>query len=291
MSSTEGNGNGKPPDALGDARPYLEAAIALGTPAGAAGDQRGCFELYSCAARLVIASGKGSDAVHQPLREALHQVSKAGEPGCKARILREAFDGLLAAAEEEIGDEPAPQGDPLQVIRSYLALAISLGAPAYNLGDQRGCYEIYSCTARMIVQTVEGAPEARDRLRQALEVCEGSSDPDEQAWTMRRAFDEIGQMAPRASTPATELRLYLALAIRLGAPAYNAGDHRGCYETYACTARLLVHTVEGEEEARARLRRALERCSLTVDVNAQAWIMRRAFDAILGEASREKDEV
>ena len=31
--------------------------------------------------------------------------------------------------------------DPLTVIRSYLALAIQIGAPAYNHGDHRGCYE------------------------------------------------------------------------------------------------------------------------------------------------------
>ena len=83
--------------------------------------------------------------------------------------------------------------------------------------------------------------------------------------------------------PVQVIRTYLALAIQIGAPAYNYGDHRGCYEVYACTARMLLRSVEGADEARERLRLALEQCSTVVDVNEQAWIMRHAFDAILEE--------
>lgn len=88
--------------------------------------------------------------------------------------------------------------------------------------------------------------------------------------------------------PIAVVRNYLSLAIRIGAPAYNAGDHRGCYEVYACTARLLVHTLK-EKEADAAIRaldEALHRCVAEVDVNEQAWILRRAFDAILGQTER-----
>ena len=86
-------------------------------------------------------------------------------------------------------------------------------------------------------------------------------------------------------SPVTVVRSYLALAIQIGAPAYNGGDHRGCYEVYACTARLLLRAVTGPEAdgAKARLTAALERCATTVDVNEQAWIMRHAFDAILSD--------
>lgn len=86
---------------------------------------------------------------------------------------------------------PGGKADPLKVIRTYLDLAIQIGAPAYNLGDQRGCYEVYACTARMLLQTVEGADDARQKLRQALENCSTLVDVNEQAWTMRRAFDAI----------------------------------------------------------------------------------------------------
>ena len=60
--------------------------------------------------------------------------------------------------------------DPLMVIRSYLSLAIQIGAPAYNHGDHRGCYEVYACTARMLLQAVEGADDAKQQLKEALQI-------------------------------------------------------------------------------------------------------------------------
>ena len=96
---------------------------------------------------------------------------------------------------------PGGAADPLKVIRTYLEMAIQIGAPAYNLGDQRGCFEIYACTARMLLQAVQGAEPARQKLRQALENCSTVVDVNEQAWTMRRAFDAIlGADGPDFST-------------------------------------------------------------------------------------------
>jgi hypothetical protein len=86
-----------------------------------------------------------------------------------------------------------------------------------------------------------------------------------------------------AADPREVIRSFLAQAIQIGAPAYNLGDQRGCYEVYACTARMLLRAVEGADELRQRLRLALEQCSTVVDVNEAAWIMRHAFDAVLGE--------
>jgi hypothetical protein len=84
-----------------------------------------------------------------------------------------------------------------------------------------------------------------------------------------------------ATPPLVEIRSYLALAIQIGAPAYNSGDRRGCFEVYCCTARLLVNTLKGADRVRQHLRLALERCAVVADVDEQAWIMRRAFDAVL----------
>ena len=89
----------------------------------------------------------------------------------------------------------------------------------------------------------------------------------------------------KPTNPLEVVRYYLASAIQIGAPAYNHGDHRGCYEVYACTARLLLQAVEGAEEPKKLLKEALQRCATTVDVNQQAWIMRHTFDALLGKDS------
>src|SRR3954452_14872111 len=99
-------------------------------------------------------------------------------------------------------------------------------------------------------------------------------------------FPTAGNGQP--SDPLQFIRSYLALALQIGAPAYNLGDHRGTYEVYACTARLILSGVKGADEVRETLREALQQCSVEVDVNEQTWILRRAFDAILGEAAPGK---
>ena len=81
----------------------------------------------------------------------------------------------------------------------------------------------------------------------------------------------------------------LTVSIRIGVPAYNLGDHRGCYEVYACTARLLLRVEGIPEETRRLLKDALERASVVPEVGRQAWIVRHAFDAILGGGAGPDD--
>jgi hypothetical protein len=92
------------------------------------------------------------------------------------------------------------------------------------------------------------------------------------------------------SDPLAVIRYFLSTAITIGAPAYNHGDRRGCYDVYACTARLLLNTIQGAESSKLILREALEKSSIVPDVDQQAWIMRHAFAAIL-EPAKEDDEL
>ena len=85
--------------------------------------------------------------------------------------------------------------------------------------------------------------------------------------------------------PLAVIRSYLAVAIQIGTAAYNHGDHRGCYEVYACTARLLLQAVEGAPQVKQKLRKALQECSTEVDVTRQAWVLRHTFDTVLGEGN------
>jgi hypothetical protein len=286
MTSSHTNGNGAPLDPLGAARSLLAAAIRIGDRAG--DDHRGRYELYACTARLVLQTVKGADGARQQLREALQQSAALADADQQARTLRRVFDELApGAAEAEGPPEPAGPDEALEVIRWYIGLAIHIGAPAYNTGDHRGCYEVYACTARMLLQTVDGADDAKERLRKALERCATLGDANQRAWAMRHAFDAI---CGAPADPLEALRAYLAMAIQIGAPAYNHGDHRGCYEVYACTARMLLHAIEGADEAKKLLKRALKRCRASEDVTERAWIMRNAFDAILGDAPGPEPE-
>jgi hypothetical protein len=273
---------GDEPNPLGPALPLLLAAVELGGRAAKAGDAAGAYALYACAARLVRNVRGVGEVADFRLDRALDESESRSDPAARAAVLRKAFDSLLPD-----GEPAAIPDDPLAATRRFIEVAISIGAPAYNLGDRQGCYDVYACTARMILKTLTGADDARARLRQALEECKALSDPDKQAWAMRHGFDAVLAMGA-ASGPGLapgEVRQLLAMAIQIGAPAFNLGDTRGCYEVYACTARLLLHSAAVADGVKAQLRKALEEASIIPDAARQAWVLRHAFDAILGEAS------
>jgi hypothetical protein len=73
----------------------------------------------------------------------------------------------------------------------------------------------------------------------------------------------------------------IALAIREGAPAYNAGDAAYCYRVYSETARRLIDLHRDCPGVQKLLREGLARAEALTDVDAQAWAMRDAFDGLL----------
>ncbi len=76
-------------------------------------------------------------------------------------------------------------------------------------------------------------------------------------------------------------------SIGYGAPAYNAGDHRGCAEFYAATGAALVAGFSGTDAVSALaapglvdLRDACQRFRTIDDLEHGAWTMRLAFDQV-----------
>ncbi len=273
-------------DPLGPARLLLVTALRLGTKAAGTDDANGCYEVLACAARLARKVKGIGEIADFRLERALDDAENAGEPEEQAEELQAAIEGLLGDEDdEEAAEEPAVLADPLSAMQTYIGMAISIGAPAYNTGDHQGCFDVYSCTARMVLATIPTGPEeARAKLKDALDKSEKLEDPNEQAWVMRNAFDSIGEMGGPALS-SREVQLYLSLAIRLGAPAYNAGDHRGCFETYSCAARFLVNAQSVPDSIKEVLRGALEQASTLQNVTRQAWVMREAFDSLLPKAT------
>ena len=269
------------PDPLGPARPILTAALGLGGRAAGTGDHAGAYALFACAARLARKVRGLGEVADFRLERALEAAENEGEAAAQAEELQVGLEAL-------VGDEPEAEAlpdAPLAAAQALIARAISIGAPAYNTGDRQGCYDVYACTARAVLATVRDLPEAAaGRLREGLDRALDLDDPDAQAWAMRHAFDAVGDLGGTGEgVPPQQLRVLLSMAIAIGAPAFNGGDHRGCYDVYACTARLLVNAPAAPDAMKDALRRALTEASVVPNVTRQAWIMRAAFDALIGE--------
>ncbi len=289
MVALNGHGNGKPSDPLGQARLWLSASLKLVRRARPH-DPQGCREILLCTARLALLAGKLSTTTAQKLTQSVVTVGLDPDPASAAATLQKLFEQLLGDSET---GEPDPDAESLTVAQEYIETAISIGAPAYNAGDHRGCYEVYACTARMILTSVEELSKSVEiRLQLALKQAAELTEANRQAWAMRNGFDDVLGMVPKNAEPIAPpevVPIFLKLAIQIGAPVFNSGDHRGCYEVYASVARLMLRTVSASESVKETLRDALQEAALTSDVTEQAWIMRRAFDAII-ESSTAPDE-
>ena len=83
-------------------------------------------------------------------------------------------------------------------------------------------------------------------------------------------------------------------AISLGAPIYNAGLHMGCYRVYEWAAYKIVYVYGTScKDVEKILKAALNKSHGDYSDTEKAWIMRVAFDKILGEPTKignpEKD--
>ncbi|MBX9581223.1 MAG: hypothetical protein K2X87_13020 [Gemmataceae bacterium] len=289
MASDDEPDDGDDLDPVGPARPLLVAAARLADRiAGVGGDPDGAADVLACAARLTRKVRGLGEVADFRLDRALDEAENETAPKDRLAALRDGIDSLLGEVEEgeELPAEPLPQAQTL------IGMAIGIGAPAYNTGDKQGCYEVYAATAGMVLGIPELPEEAAAKLRDGLEKSDALDDPEAQAWAMRHAFDAVGEMGPGgAGLAPREVKAYLAMAVGVGAPAFNLGDHRGCYEVYAAAARLLVNSQAVPDAVKDPLRAALEKASTIPGVTRQVLVLREAFDALLTDSVEpDKDE-
>jgi hypothetical protein len=77
--------------------------------------------------------------------------------------------------------------------------------------------------------------------------------------------------------------LILEEAISIGALTYNAGNHIGCYRIYEGAAYKVLYEHGAKcKDVRRLLKEALEKSYKTYSDSEKAWVMRLAFDRILG---------
>jgi hypothetical protein len=73
-------------------------------------------------------------------------------------------------------------------------------------------------------------------------------------------------------------------AINVGAPTYNAGNIMGCYRIYEGAAYKILYKYGDKcKEVKNILEAALEKSYGDYSASEKAWIMRMAFDSILGQ--------
>jgi len=74
----------------------------------------------------------------------------------------------------------------------------------------------------------------------------------------------------------------IASAIGRGAPAFNAGDHHGCYVMYQGVANTLLQTPNAlPDSAARRLHAALQEASTKCSPTDRAWAMRHGLDDVI----------
>ena len=78
-------------------------------------------------------------------------------------------------------------------------------------------------------------------------------------------------------------------AIYSGAPIYNDGNHEACFKIYEGAAYKILHKYSKKcTETSEILETALEKITGNYNVTEKAWIMRMAFDKILGVPTQTK---
>ncbi len=81
-------------------------------------------------------------------------------------------------------------------------------------------------------------------------------------------------------------------AISVGAPTYNQGNHIGCYRVYEGAAYKILYKYGSKcKDVKNTLEDALEKSYGDYSASEKAWIMRMAFDKILGVPTRTGETI
>jgi hypothetical protein len=81
----------------------------------------------------------------------------------------------------------------------------------------------------------------------------------------------------------TEITTIIDEAISVGAPTYNSGNYVGCYRIYEGASYKILYLYGSKcKDERKILKEALEKSYGDYSFSEKAWIMRMAFDRILG---------
>jgi serine protease Do len=81
--------------------------------------------------------------------------------------------------------------DEVKISVTEIEAAIKSGAPAFNKGDIKGCYDMYEKASLKIVGALKSCPGVRETLLGGLSNANKAQDTREKAWAVRHAFDRV----------------------------------------------------------------------------------------------------
>ena len=85
------------------------------------------------------------------------------------------------------------------------------------------------------------------------------------------------------------INFIISEAINIGAPTYNQGNYAGCYRIYEGASYKILYKYSNYcVRVSQILKTAIEKSYGNLTDSEKAWIMRMAFDQILGEPTRTK---
>ncbi len=290
----------------------LERVIIAGAPVYNAGDHAGCYALYRGEAERLIAEHPVPAAMSARLAAGLSRAATRPNATDAAWDLRHAFDDLLlpgpyaAESQDLIGLELAAlasigwrreaQGQ-LDILGDYhVAFARGLAHRVrIELGRLGVAAELDAAAAHAEALGGGGAVAA---LAPALAALGGAasgyaggrasvppvpSTPSSRSAVISAPVGATAHTRLAAGPLRTDLRHSILRAIERGAPVYNDGRHQDCAQIYRQAAEAIVglaRTDVGAQPVEEHLRRALVAASTAMPSDA-AWILRKAFDAVL----------
>jgi serine protease Do len=97
---------------------------------------------------------------------------------------------------------------------------------------------------------------------------------------------ELGLLAGCSDASLHTIADRIQAAISVGAPAYNEGNHEGCYRAYAAAAVAIDHELKDCARPRDALLAGVRSADKLVGFDEKAWAMRDAFDGMLDVIAR-----
>lgn len=100
----------------------------------------------------------------------------------------QASNGIVHVIDRVIMPPPEMSRTDVQAL---IMSTINQGAPMFNHGDHSGTVELYTNTTKTLLSSAQLTSNERQRLKRALKESEQMASPQQSAWALRYALDDV----------------------------------------------------------------------------------------------------